>query len=316
MTNELVLIGGSSNPELNQKIADELGVKLASVKIDKFGDTERYFRALESVRDKDVYVIQSTCPPVNDNLMELLIMLDALKRASAKKITVVMPYMGYSRQERMATPREPISTSLVARLIQMAGANHVVLCDIHAAPTRGFFTIPTEHVDPVPIFAEEFKKLGVKDFVVVSPDAGAMRKNKALADRLGADFAVMLKRRNLKARDIVADTMVVGDVEGKNVVIIDDSISAAGTLCASIPALKKSGAKDIYFMATHPILIGKSIENIQKTPLTGVFVGDTIPLTPEKRIPQIKSVSFSKVFAGVIKRLHEGESVNGYLDSL
>lgn len=310
MKNELVLIGGTANKEFNQKIAKELGVELAKVKIDQFADGEKYFRALESVRGKDVYIIQPTCTPANDNLMEILVTIDALKRASAGKITVVMPYMGYSRQERMGLPREPITARLVADLLEKAGANHMVLCDLHAAPIQGFFSIPVEVINPVPVFAEEFKKMEIRDVVVCSPDAGAMKKNKELAEGIGADFAVMMKQRKLQGHDTVADMIIIGDVKGKNVIMIDDIISTAGTLCRAAEILKKNGAKDIYTMATHAVLSGPAMENLKKTIIKSVLVGDTIPVPEEKKLPIIKTVSFAKAFAEVIRKLHNSESIH------
>ncbi len=309
MKNDLILIGGTANPELNRKVAQLLGVELAKAKIDQFADGEKYFRVLEPVRGRDVYIIQPTCTPANDNLMELLVTIDALKRASAGKIAVVMPYMGYSRQERMALPGEPITARLVADLIEKAGASLMVLCDLHAASIRGFFNIPTEHINPVSVFAEEFKKIGVKNVVVCSPDAGAMKKNKELADAIGAGFAVMMKQRKLIGHDTVAEMIIIGDVKEKNVIMIDDMISTAGTLCTAAKILKENGAKDIYTMATHAVLSGPAIENLKKSVIKSVLVGDTIPLPESKKLPMIRVVSFAKAFADIIGKIHNQESI-------
>lgn len=299
----------SSNRPLAQKIADRVGVDLGKLSVSRFSDGEIQINIEESVRGDNVYVIQSTSAPVNDNLMELLIMVDALRRASAKTINVVMPYYGYARQDRKARSREPITAKLVADMLQNSGVDRIIALDLHAAQIQGFFDIPVDHLMGAPLLAEYFINQGVADdAVVISPDHGGVTRARALAEFLKAPIAIIDKRRP-KAN--VAQIMnIIGDVKGKKCIMIDDMIDTAGTISLGSQALLDAGAKEVYASCTHAVLSGPAIERLQNSPLKEVVVTDSIQLPAEKQIDKIKQVSVGPLIGDAIKRINENKPVS------
>ena len=310
---KIKIFAGNSNKDLALKICDELGLPLGTADVDSFSDGEIAVDITESVRGADVYVIQSTSAPlVNRYLMELLILIDALKRASAARINAVIPYYGYARQDRKAKARDPISAKLVANLLTTAGADRVLSMDLHASQIQGYFDIPVDHLMGVPILGNYFKELELEDLVVVSPDLGSVTRARKFADRLDASLAIIDKRRP-KAN--VAEVMnIIGDVEGKNVILIDDMIDTAGTITQGVKALKEFGAKDVYACCTHPVLSGPAIERLQGTDIKEIVVLDTILLPDEKRLPNMKMLSVAPIFAEAIKRIYGNQSVSKLFD--
>lgn len=300
----------NSNRPLAQKIAAAVGVKLGRSSVSQFSDGEIQINIEESIRGDHVYVIQSTSFPVNDNLMELLIMVDALKRASAKTINIVMPYYGYARQDRKARAREPITAKLVANMIETAGATRLLALDLHAAQIQGFFDIPVDHLMAAPLLADYFVE---RDFVgdevvVVSPDHGGVTRARKLAEALKSPIAIIDKRRP-KAN--VAEVMnIIGRVEGKKCVLIDDMIDTAGTITLAANALEKAGATEIYACCTHPVLSGPALERIQDSAIQRLVVTDSIYLPEDRRIPKIEEVSVGNLIADAIKRIHENKPVS------
>lgn len=299
----------NSNRPLAQKIADAVGVQLGKVSVDRFSDGEIQINIEESIRGDNVYVIQSTSAPVNDNLMELLIMIDALRRASAHSINVVMPYYGYARQDRKTRSREPITAKLVANMIQNAGADRVVALDLHAAQIQGFFDIPVDHLMGAPLLANYFIDQGVaKDAVVISPDHGGVTRARRLAEFLKAPIAIIDKRRP-KAN--VAQIMnIIGNVKGKKCIMLDDMIDTAGTITLGAQALIDQGAREVYAAATHAVFSGPAIERLDKSPLKEVVVTDSIQLPKEKQLPKIKQVSVGPLLGSAIKRINENRPVS------
>ena len=305
---DIKIFTGSSNVDVAQGIAGCLGLPLGKSDCTQFSDGEISVSLHESVRGSDCFIVQSTCAPVNDNLMEMLIMIDAMKRASAARITVVMPYFGYARQDRKAKARDPITAKLVANLITAAGADRVLTMDLHAAQIQGYFDIPLDHLHGGPILAEHFKKKNIQDLVVVSPDLGSVGRARTFAEQLDAPLAIIDKRRP-KAN--VSEVMnIIGDVKDKNVILIDDMIDTAGTLVNGAEALKKFGAKEVYSCCTHPVLSGPAIDRIEKSVLKEVVVLDTLPLSSEKRIEKIKVESVAPIFASAIRKIFANESVS------
>lgn len=302
----------NSNPELAQEIADHIGVPLGDAEVGSFSDGEIHIRLNESVRGSDVYVIQSTCHPVNQHLMELLVMVDALKRASARTINVVIPYYGYARQDRKARARDPITAKLVANLIETAGADRVITMDLHATQIQGFFDIPVDHLLGVPILSKYFLEKQLDEVVVVSPDHGGVIRARKMAERLGAPIAIIDKRR---PEPNVAEVMnIVGDVRGRTAILIDDIIDTAGTIMLAADALKEHGAKEVYACCTHPVFSGPAIERIQKSEITEMVVTNTIPLGPEKRLDKIRVLSVSPLIGEAIIRIHQELSVSKLFD--
>ena len=305
------IFSANSNPELTAKIAEILGVPVGDSKVTKFSDGEISVSLGETVRGSDVFVVQSTNDPVNDHLMELLIMIDALKRASAGRITAVLPYMGYARQDRKAKARDPISAKLVADLITTAGADRVLTMDLHAAQIQGFFNIPVDHLLGVPILAPIYiDRFGMnrEDVVVVSPDLGSVTRARNFANRLDCPLAIIDKRRP-KAN--VSEVMnIIGDVKGKTVILVDDMIDTAGTIANGAKALMEFGAKEIYACCTHGVLSGPAMERIQDSPIKELLVLDTIQMPAEKKIDKIKFASVAPVFAEAISRIYEDVSVS------
>lgn len=305
---EIKIFTGNAHKELAADIAKELGVPLGDAEVGRFSDGEISVNINETVRGVDAFIIQPTCSPVNGNIMELLIMIDAFKRASAGRITAVIPYYGYARQDRKAKARDPITAKLVANLITAAGADRVLTMDLHAAQIQGYFDIPLDHLHGGPILAEHFKKKNIQDLVVVSPDLGSVGRARTFAEQLDAPLAIIDKRRP-KAN--VSEVMnIIGDVKDKNVILIDDMIDTAGTLVNGAEALKKFGAKEVYSCCTHPVLSGPAIDRIEKSVLKEVMVLDTLPLSSEKRIEKIKVESVAPIFASAIRKIFANESVS------
>ena len=306
---KLKIFALNSNRPLAQKIADEVGVELGKLSVDRFSDGEIQINIEESVRGDNVYVIQSTSAPVNDNLMELMIMIDALRRASANTINVVLPYYGYARQDRKARSREPITAKLVANMLQNSGVTRIVALDLHAAQIQGFFDIPVDHLMGAPLLADYFINEGVAaNAVVVSPDHGGVTRARALAEFLKAPIAIIDKRR---PRPNVAKIMnIIGDVKGKKCIMIDDMIDTAGTISKGAQALMDAGAEEVYASATHAVLSGPAIERLDNSPLKQVVVTDSIQLPDEKQIDKIVQVSVAPLIGAAIKRINENRPVS------
>jgi ribose-phosphate pyrophosphokinase len=304
---KMQLIAGRAHPNLAKKISKFLGLPLTLTKIKTFADGEIYVKIEEKVRGDDIFIIQPTPPPVNENLMELLITIDALKRASTDRINVISPYLGYSRQERKVTSREPISAKLIANMISTAGANRLMSIDLHADAIQGFYDIPVNHFVGYPQFAKYFQKKGYKDLVIVSPDVGSAPTSRKMAGLLDIPFAVIDKRR--VEHNKAETTTLIGNVKNKNCIINDDMIDTGGTVTSACKMLKKHGAKNIYICATHGLLSGPAVQRLKKCPADEVLLLDTVPLPKEKRIDKIKIISISSLLAKVIKRIHEGESL-------
>jgi ribose-phosphate pyrophosphokinase len=303
------IFSGNSNPDLAEKISSAVGVPLSKAQVKTFSDGEIAVEVNESVRGLDTFVVQSTCPPVNNNLMELLIMIDALRRASAERINAVIPYYGYARQDRKVAPRQPISAKLVANLITEAGASRVLTIDLHAGQIQGFFDIPVDNLYASPIVLEYLRKKFKDDLVLIAPDAGGVERTRSFAKRLDASLAIMDKRRE---RANVAQVMhIIGTVKGKVAVILDDMVDTAGTLTQAAQALKEHGATAIFACCTHAVLSGKAIQKINDSPLEELIVTDTIPINQEGRgCKKIKVLSVAELFGEAIKRIHKNESVS------
>ena len=304
----------NSNRPLAEKIAKNVGVKLGKAKVSHFSDGEIQVELGESVRGDSVYVIQSTSAPVNDNLMEMLIMVDALRRASAKTINVVIPYYGYARQDRKAKPREPITAKLVANMIEAAGADRVITMDLHAAQIQGFFDIPVDHLMCAPLFADYYMNKGFDgnngQDVVVSPDHGGVSRARKLAEFLHAPIAIIDKRR---PRPNVAQIMnVIGDVKGKRCLMVDDIVDTAGTITLGAQALKDEGATSVYACATHGVLSGPAMDRIQKSPIKEMLLSDTIDIPQDKlaAAPKVKQISVAPLIADAIKHIHEDKPLS------
>lgn len=304
----LMVFAGTSHRELGEEVATGIGTELGDVEISRFSNGEIYVRFGESVRGVDAFVIQTCAEPVNDSIMELLLMLDALKRASAKRITAVMPYYGYSRQDKKTLAREPISAHLVADIITAAGANRVVSMDLHAGQIQGFFDFPLDHVTALPLLAGHIKRKSLTNLVVVSPDAGRVKVAKKLSDRLHVPMAIMHKRRPDKNMAEIVN--VIGDVKGMTAVLIDDMIDTAGTIVEAAEALKKHGAVEIYACATHPILSGSAVERIELSAIRELVVTNTLPVAPEKKIDKITVLSIAPLLASTITAVFREESVS------
>ena len=300
----------NSNPKLAQSIARELGIPLGKMMVNRFSDGEIQVKVDESARGTDAFIIQPTCCPVNDSIMELLIIIDAFKRASARRITCVIPYYGYSRQDKKVKPRDPVSARLIANMLTVAGASRVLTIDLHAEQIQGFFDMPVDHLYGGPIIAEYLMAKGLhdSDTVVVSPDVGGVTRARTLAETLGTPIAIIAKRRPEPNKSEVKE--IIGDVAGKNVVMIDDIIDTAGSIVHGAEALKARGAKKIYACCTHPVLSGDAINRLKASPIEKVIITDTIPLTPEKQIDKITVLSVAPLLADAISRIHRDQSVS------
>jgi ribose-phosphate pyrophosphokinase len=304
----LMVFSGRGNPELSAKVAEKLGIELGQVEIKTFADGEIYVKYMESIRGADVFIIQPTCRPVNENLVELLIMIQAARLASAHRVTAVVPWMGYSRQDKKSCPREPITARLVADVIQAAGADRVITMDLHAGQLQGFFSVPVDHMTALSMIADYFKFKDLGDLVVVSPDAGGLKTAKRLADRMECSVAVLSK---LRPEHNVSRVMhVIGEVEGKTAIIVDDIIDTAGTLVNGVQALIERGAKQVFAAATHAVLSDPAYERVAASPLKELVVTDTIPLREGVDTSKIVVLSTAGILADTIKSVFTDESVS------
>ncbi len=309
---KLKLFTGNSNPDLAREIASEIGIDLGRCQVNRFRDGEVHITLGESVRGCNVFVVQSTSAPVNEHLMELLITVDALKRASAKSINVVIPYYGYARQDRKARSRDPITAKLVADLIQTAGASRVICMDLHAGQIQGFFNIPVDHLVGLPILAKYFLGKGLENTVVVSPDLGGVTRARQMAERLGSTIAIIDKRR---PEPNVAQVMnIIGDITGKTAILIDDMIDTAGTISLAAEALLEKGATDVYACCTHAVLSAPALMRLQSAPLKEVVVTNSIALNAENRIDKMVVLSVAEMIAEAILRVHEMRSISELFD--
>ena len=303
---KLKLIAGNANPDLAQAIARQLKIELTPAKIGRFSDGEIQVKIIDGVRGADCFIIQSTCAPVNENIMELLVIADALKRASARRITAVIPYYGYARQDRKAEPRVPITSKLIANLITVAGIDRVLTMDLHARQIQGFFDIPVDHLYARPVLLEYFKNLKLHNPIVVSPDAGGVERARAFAKLLNADLAIVDKRRPRPNEAAIMN--IIGDVKSRNAIILDDMIDTAGTLTKVADAIKKAGALKVYAAASHGVLSGEAIEKIKISSLEEVAITDSI--VHKKDLPKIKILSIADLLAEAIKRISTDQSIS------
>lgn len=305
--NALKVFAGNAHEELAREICSQLGCKLGDAEISRFSDGEIAVKINESVRGADTFVVQPTCPPCNENLMELLVMIDSLRRASANRITAVIPYYGYARQDRKAAARDPITAKLIANLVTTAGVGRVLTIDLHAPQIQGFFDIPVDHLYGAPILAKYFNDKGLDDLTVVAPDIGAVRDSRSFAQRLEASLAIIDKRR---PKPNVSEVMnVIGEVEGRNLILFDDMIDTAGTITHAAKVLKEMGAESIYACCTHPIFSGPAIERINSAPIDELVVLNTIP-QDRKRLPKMRVLSVASLIAEAIERIHLHQSVS------
>ena len=308
MAYELKLFTGNANRPLAEEIAQYLRLPLSDAEVTRFSDGEIYVQVNENVRGTDVYVLQPTCPPVNDTLMELLVMIDALKRASARRITAVLPYYGYARQDRKVEPRVPITAKLVADLLEAAGIDRVLALDLHAGQIQGFFKVPVDHLFAAPVMIDYLGKKELRDPVIVAPDAGGVERARAIAKRLNAGLAIIDKRR--EGPNSAMAMHLIGDVRGRDAVVIDDMIDTAGTLIQAVGALAREGARRILACGVHPVLSGPALERIGASPLEEVVVTNSIPVPAEKRIPRVTVLSVAPLLGEAIRRIHDEESVS------
>ncbi len=305
---ELKVFSGNANKALAQEICDHLEIPLGKINLTRFSDGELYCQILENVRGKDVFIIQPTCSPVNGNLMELLIMIDAFKRSSATRITSVIPYYGYGRQDRKDKPRVPISSKLVADLLTAAGTDRILSMDMHAGQIQGFFDIPVDHLYAAPVLIDYLKELKIPDLTLVSPDAGGVERARAFAKRLNADLAIVDKRRTGTNEAEVVH--VIGHVSGKNVIICDDMIDTAGTLVNTVHALRKKRAKRIIACATHAILSGLAIKRLRNAPVEQIILTNTVPIDETKMLPNMTILSVAGLLGTAIRSIHEETSIS------
>ncbi|MGH7266957.1 MAG: ribose-phosphate diphosphokinase [Candidatus Rokuibacteriota bacterium] len=308
MPYELKLFSGNANRPLAEEIAEALGTPLGQAEVARFSDGEVFVQIDENVRGTDVFLVQPTSPPVNDNLMELLVMLDAFKRASAQRITAVLPYYGYGRQDRKVQPRVPISAKLVADLITVAGAQRLLALDLHAGQIQGFFDIPVDHLYAAPVIIDWVTRQSLNDLVVVSPDAGGVERARAIAKRLRAGLAIVDKRR--EGPNVSVFMHLIGDVKDRDVLIIDDMIDTAGTLVQAADALEREGAQRILACGVHPVLSGPAMARIASSPIEQVVVTNSIALGKDKPHPKITALSVAPLLAEAIRRIHDEESVS------
>ncbi len=307
---DLMVFTGNANPDLAKKIVDHLGMPLGNVSVSQFSDGEIAVELHDNVRGRDVFVVQSTCAPTNDNLMELIVMVDALRRASAGRITAVVPYFGYARQDRrVRSARVPITAKVVADMMVGVGVDRVLTVDLHAEQIQGFFDVPVDNVYGSPVLLEDIEAQKFEDLIVVSPDIGGVVRARAVAKQLGIDLAIIDKRR---PRANVAEVMhIIGEIEGRTCLLVDDIIDTAGTLCSAAKALKAQGAKKVVAYCTHPVLSGKAIENLNNSELDQLVVADSIPLSQAaQECSRIRSLSLSKMLAEAMRRLSNEESLS------
>jgi ribose-phosphate pyrophosphokinase len=307
---ELKIFSGRANPELSRNITDFLHLDLGQCKFSTFPDGE-YHCKIEDVRGRDVFLVQPTCPPVNDTLMELLIMIDTCLRASAERITAVIPYYGYARQDRKDAGRVPITAKLVANMITRAGADRVLTMDLHAAQIQGFFDVPVDHLYASSVLNAYFQtlKIPASDLVIVSPDEGSIKRAVGHAKRLGGEIAIIDKRR-LTAEKVSQETIIGGPVEGKVALMFDDMISTAGSICGAAELVKRHGAKEIHVAASHGVFAGPAIQRLRDAPIDSIIVTDSIPIPEEKRLPNMKVLSVAPILGEAIKRIHQHKSIS------
>ena len=312
---ELKIFSGRANPQLASDICGFLHLSLGRISLGKFPDGENYCKIEEDVRGRDVFLVQPTCPPVNDTLMELLIMIDSCKRASAARVTAVIPYFGYARQDRKDEGRTPITAKLVANLITRAGADRVLTMDLHAAQIQGFFDVPVDHLYAAPVLNDHFlaMDLAAEDIVIVSPDEGSIKRAIGHVKRLGGKLAIVDKRRS-SALETQQENIIGGPIEGRVALMFDDMISTAGSICGAARLVHEAGAREIHMAATHGVLCGPAIENLQASPVTSLVVTDSIPLSAQQRVPQIKVLSVAPLLAEALKRIHHDQSVSALFD--
>jgi len=308
----MMVFSGTSNPEMAEDVARELGIELGNVKIRQFANGEIYVRFLESVRGADVFIVQSVCRPVNDTLMELLIMIDAAKRASARSITAVVPHFGYARQDKKSAAREPITAKLVADLLSVAGIDRVITMDLHQGQIQGFFNQPVNHLTALPILADYFESLNLTNCCVVSPDVGRAKACKKLADMLGASLAIMHKGR--PEHNVAEITHVIGDVDGKTCIVADDMIDTAGSITEGAKALIQQGAASVYVTATHGIFSAPAFERIEAAPIIELVVTNTVPVPAERRHGKIRVLSVAPLLAAAVDNVFKDESVSELFD--
>jgi ribose-phosphate pyrophosphokinase len=308
---ELKIFSGRANYDLAKKICRHLHLEPAAITLGKFPDGENYCKLDEDVRGRDVFLVQPTSPPVNDNLIELLIMIDCCKRASAERITAVIPYYGYARQDRKDEGRVPITAKLAANVIVRAGADRVLTMDLHAAQIQGFFDVPVDHLYAAPVLNEYFvnRNLVGDDIVVVSPDEGSIKRALGHSKRLGGSLAIVDKRRS-SALEVKQSTMIGGPVEGKVALMFDDMISTAGSICGAAQLVHNAGAKEIHIAATHGVLCGPAIEKLRNAPIDSIVVTDSIPVPPEKQLPNLVQLTVAPLLAEAIKRIHHDQSIS------
>ncbi len=308
---DLMLFSGNANPELGQAIAKYLGVNLGEISLGEFPDSEISCKIEEDIRGRDIYLIQPTCPPVNDHLMQLLVMIDSCKRASAERVTAVIPYFGYARQDRKDEGRVPITAKLVANLIARAGADRVLTMDLHAAQIQGFFDVPVDHLYAAPVLNEHFLKLNIPsdELVIASPDEGSIKRALGHVKRLGGTLAIVDKRRT-SAETTVQENVIGGPVEGKIVLMFDDMISTAGSICGAAKVLHDQGAREIHVAATHAVLCGPAVERLKGANLASIVCTDSIPLKPEQILPQTEVITVAPLLGEAVKRIHRNESVS------
>lgn len=308
---ELKIFSGRANPDLAMKICRHLHLEPAAISLGKFPDGENFCKLDEDVRGRDVFLVQPTCPPVNDNLFELLVMIDCCKRASAERVTAVIPYYGYARQDRKDEGRVPITAKMVANLIARAGADRVLTMDLHAAQIQGFFDVPVDHLYAAPVLNEYFSNRGLADdeIVVVSPDEGSIKRAVGHGKRLGGSLAIVDKRRT-SPTEVRQSTIIGGPVEGKIALMFDDMISTAGSICGAANLVHEAGAKEIHIACTHGVLCGPAIERLREAPVDSIIVTDTIPVSAEKVLPKMVQLSVAPLLAEAIKRIHHDQSIS------
>ncbi len=309
MQDGLVVISGSAHPALSKEIAENLGVQLCAVTLETFPDEETFVQIRENIRGRDVFLVQPTCPPANQNLMELLIMVDAVRRASAHRITAVLPFFGYARQDRKDRPRVPITAKLVANLLVAAGVHRVLTMDLHTGQIQGFFDIPVDHLYASPVLIKAIRESGVEDVVVVSPDVGGIKMSHAYARALGAPLAIVAKNR-VSAEEVEA-LNVIGEVKGKNVLLVDDLTESAGTLTEATRVLLEHGAKEVYAGVSHAVLSDKGRDRLAASPIRQVFATNSVP---QAHGPKVTSLSVASLLADAMKRIHRDESITSLFD--
>ena len=310
LMDELKVFSGRSNPALSDAISNYLSIRPGRVHAETFPDGELFVKLNDDVRGKDVFVVQSTCRPVNDNLVELLVFMDCLRRASARRITAVLPYFGYARQDRKDEGRVPITAKLVSNLIREAGADRVLTMDLHAAQIQGFFDIPVDHLNAEPVIFRHIKGTDFKNIVFVSPDVGNVKRTRVFAEKAGCDLAIIDKRRTSGTTTVMYN--IIGEVEGKDIIMIDDMIATAGTVCEAAKIVKERGARSVRAAATHAVFAGPALDRLEKAPFTEILVTDTIPVSNEarKRLPNLVVLSVCDILGEAISRIHKHQSVS------